>query len=150
MRAWRTCSDRLDDNCYSMLHRYFQFTLRSKLQKNPFRHHTHHTLLVPSSFSISTSLPGTSLLTIDYRMSGLWGPQSALDLYLQEEGISTLFFAGVNADQVRPLLPSPPLPTSLSSRSGSRRIRQARVPFLNLIPIIVIVIYSLLRLNSAY
>ena len=33
-------------------------------------------------------------------MSGLWGPQTALDLYLQEEGIQTLFFAGVNADQV--------------------------------------------------
>ena len=33
-------------------------------------------------------------------MSGLWGPQSALDLYLQEQGISTLLFAGVNADQV--------------------------------------------------
>ncbi|GJE86172.1 isochorismatase hydrolase [Phanerochaete sordida] len=33
------------------------------------------------------------------RMSGLWGPQSALDLYLQESGITTLFFAGVNADQ---------------------------------------------------
>lgn len=40
-------------------------------------------------------------------MSGLWGPQSALDLYLQEEGIQTLLFAGVNADQVRsqPLSP---------------------------------------------
>ncbi|TCD62209.1 hypothetical protein EIP91_007214 [Steccherinum ochraceum] len=33
------------------------------------------------------------------RMSGLWGPQSSLDLYLQEEGITTLLFAGVNADQ---------------------------------------------------
>lgn len=33
-------------------------------------------------------------------MSGLWGPQTALDLYLQQEGITTLFFAGVNADQV--------------------------------------------------
>lgn len=33
-------------------------------------------------------------------MSGLWGPQTALDLYLQEEGIETLFFSGVNADQV--------------------------------------------------
>jgi hypothetical protein len=35
------------------------------------------------------------------RMSGLWGPQTALDLYLQEQGITTLFFGGVNADQVR-------------------------------------------------
>ena len=33
-------------------------------------------------------------------MSGLWGPQSSLDLFLQEEGINTLFFSGVNADQV--------------------------------------------------
>ena len=34
-------------------------------------------------------------------MSGIWGPQTALDLYLQEQGITTLLFAGVNADQVR-------------------------------------------------
>lgn len=34
-------------------------------------------------------------------MSGLWGYQSALDLYLRENGIKTLFFAGVNTDQVR-------------------------------------------------
>lgn len=34
------------------------------------------------------------------RMSGIWGYQTALDLYLQEHGITTLFFAGVNADQV--------------------------------------------------
>ncbi|KAH9843049.1 Isochorismatase hydrolase [Rhodofomes roseus] len=33
------------------------------------------------------------------RMSGIWGSQTALDLYLQEHGITTLFFAGVNADQ---------------------------------------------------
>ncbi|KAI0322636.1 Isochorismatase hydrolase [Amylostereum chailletii] len=33
------------------------------------------------------------------RMSAIWGPQTALDLYLQENGITTLFFAGVNADQ---------------------------------------------------
>ena len=35
------------------------------------------------------------------RMSGIWGYQTALDLYLQEHGITTLLFAGVNADQVR-------------------------------------------------
>ena len=35
-----------------------------------------------------------------FRMSGLWGYQSALDLYLQENGITTLLFGGVNADQV--------------------------------------------------
>lgn len=39
-----------------------------------------------------------------YRMSGLWGYQTALDLYLQENGITTLLFAGVNADQVKRLL----------------------------------------------
>ncbi|GJJ06864.1 hypothetical protein Clacol_001060 [Clathrus columnatus] len=33
------------------------------------------------------------------RMGGLWGPGTALDLYLKEEGIKTLFFAGVNTDQ---------------------------------------------------
>ena len=40
------------------------------------------------------------------RMSGIWGGQSALDLYLQEHGITTLFFAGVNADQVSISLPN--------------------------------------------
>lgn len=33
-------------------------------------------------------------------MSGLWGYQTALDLYLEQNGIKTLIFAGVNADQV--------------------------------------------------
>jgi nicotinamidase-related amidase len=33
-------------------------------------------------------------------MSGLWGYQSALDLYLQEIGITTLLIGGVNTDQV--------------------------------------------------
>lgn len=33
-------------------------------------------------------------------MSGLWGYQTSLDLFLKENGITTLFFAGVNADQV--------------------------------------------------
>ena len=37
---------------------------------------------------------------VDGRMSAIWGPQSALDLYLQEEGITTLLMSGVNADQV--------------------------------------------------
>ena len=32
-------------------------------------------------------------------MSGLWGGQSSLDLYLEEEGLSTLLFSGVNSDQ---------------------------------------------------
>ena len=34
------------------------------------------------------------------RMSGIWGGQSELDLLLQNLGIKTAFFAGVNADQV--------------------------------------------------
>jgi len=32
-------------------------------------------------------------------MSGLWGYQTALDLFLAENGITTLLFAGVNTDQ---------------------------------------------------
>ncbi|CAL1695726.1 unnamed protein product [Somion occarium] len=42
---------------------------------------------------------GTDLWIHKNRMSGLWGPQTALDLYLQEKGITSLLFAGVNADQ---------------------------------------------------
>ncbi|KAI0655135.1 Isochorismatase hydrolase [Cubamyces menziesii] len=42
---------------------------------------------------------GTDVWIHKNRMSGLWGPQTALGLYLQEQGITTLFFAGVNADQ---------------------------------------------------
>ncbi|KAK5008025.1 hypothetical protein LTR16_010589, partial [Cryomyces antarcticus] len=33
------------------------------------------------------------------RLSGLWGAQTPLGLYLQENEITTLFFGGVNADQ---------------------------------------------------
>ncbi|THH06067.1 hypothetical protein EW146_g9727 [Bondarzewia mesenterica] len=33
------------------------------------------------------------------RMSGIWGNQTELDLYLEQNGITTLLFAGVNADQ---------------------------------------------------
>ncbi|EKM61091.1 uncharacterized protein PHACADRAFT_85115 [Phanerochaete carnosa HHB-10118-sp] len=43
---------------------------------------------------------GTDVWIHKNRMSALWGPQSALDLYLQENGITSLLFAGVNADQV--------------------------------------------------
>ncbi|KAK0208239.1 Isochorismatase hydrolase [Desarmillaria ectypa] len=42
---------------------------------------------------------GTDFWIHKNRMSGLWGYQSALDLFLAENGITTLFFAGVNADQ---------------------------------------------------
>jgi len=42
---------------------------------------------------------GTDVWIHKNRMSGLWGYQTALDLYLRENGIKTLFFAGVNADQ---------------------------------------------------
>ncbi|KAI0669840.1 Isochorismatase hydrolase [Trametes maxima] len=42
---------------------------------------------------------GTDVWIHKNRMSGIWGSQTALDLYLQEHGITTLFFAGVNADQ---------------------------------------------------
>ncbi|KAF9814916.1 hypothetical protein IEO21_04860 [Rhodonia placenta] len=42
---------------------------------------------------------GTDVWVHKNRMSGIWGYQTALDLYLEENGITTLFFAGVNADQ---------------------------------------------------
>ncbi|KAL0951235.1 hypothetical protein HGRIS_007953 [Hohenbuehelia grisea] len=42
---------------------------------------------------------GTDFWIHKNRMSGLWGYQTALDLFLKENGINTLFFAGVNADQ---------------------------------------------------
>ncbi|KAK0506199.1 Isochorismatase hydrolase [Armillaria luteobubalina] len=42
---------------------------------------------------------GTDFWIHKNRMSGLWGYQSALDLFLAENGITTLFFAGVNTDQ---------------------------------------------------
>ncbi|TDL28649.1 Isochorismatase hydrolase [Rickenella mellea] len=42
---------------------------------------------------------GTDVWIHKNRISGLWGPQSSLDLYLQEEGFTTLMFCGVNADQ---------------------------------------------------
>jgi nicotinamidase-related amidase len=44
-------------------------------------------------------------LKILIRMGGLWGPGTALQVYLQEEGIKTLFFSGVNTDQVLVLFP---------------------------------------------
>ncbi|KDR84961.1 hypothetical protein GALMADRAFT_218034 [Galerina marginata CBS 339.88] len=44
---------------------------------------------------------GTDFWIHKNRMSGLWGYQTALDLFLQENGITTLLFAGVNTDQVR-------------------------------------------------
>lgn len=42
---------------------------------------------------------GTDVWIHKNRMSGIWD-QSHLDNYLKENGIKTLFFAGVNADQV--------------------------------------------------
>ncbi|KAG2072614.1 Isochorismatase hydrolase [Suillus decipiens] len=42
---------------------------------------------------------GTDVWIHKNRMSGIWGHQTALDLYLKENGITTLFFGGVNADQ---------------------------------------------------
>ena len=33
------------------------------------------------------------------RLSGLWGAQTPLGLYLQENDITTLFIGGVNSDQ---------------------------------------------------
>ncbi|RKU41796.1 hypothetical protein DL546_001503 [Coniochaeta pulveracea] len=42
---------------------------------------------------------GTDLWFHKNRLSGLWGAQTPLGLYLQENQITTLFFGGVNADQ---------------------------------------------------
>jgi len=42
---------------------------------------------------------GTDVWIHKNRMSGIWGGQSELDLYLQNQGLETLLFAGVNADQ---------------------------------------------------
>ena len=42
---------------------------------------------------------GTDLYFNKNRLSGLWGAQTPLGLWLQENPITTLFFGGVNADQ---------------------------------------------------
>ncbi|KAH7916446.1 Isochorismatase hydrolase [Hygrophoropsis aurantiaca] len=42
---------------------------------------------------------GTDIWIHKNRMGGIWGYQSALDLYLEENGITTLLFGGVNTDQ---------------------------------------------------
>ncbi|EXJ83262.1 hypothetical protein A1O1_06881 [Capronia coronata CBS 617.96] len=42
---------------------------------------------------------GTDLWFNKNRLSGLWGPQTPLGLWLQENQVSTLFLGGVNADQ---------------------------------------------------
>ncbi|KAK3627370.1 hypothetical protein LTR56_019285 [Elasticomyces elasticus] len=42
---------------------------------------------------------GTDLYFNKNRLSGLWGSQTPLGLYLQESGTTTLFIGGVNSDQ---------------------------------------------------
>lgn len=42
---------------------------------------------------------GTDLYFHKNRLSGLWGAMTPLQLYLQENDITTLFFGGVNSDQ---------------------------------------------------
>ena len=42
---------------------------------------------------------GTDLYFNKNRLSGLWGPQTPLGIWLQENEVTTLFFGGVNADQ---------------------------------------------------
>ncbi|KAI7305044.1 Pre-mRNA-splicing factor [Hortaea werneckii] len=42
---------------------------------------------------------GTDYYFHKNRLSGLWGAQTPLGLYLQESGITTLFLGGVNSDQ---------------------------------------------------
>ena len=72
----------------------------------------------------------SNTLTKTFRMSGLWGPQSSLDLYLQEEGIKTLFMTGVNADQVS--FQTPKILKSLDKRHKAmmyRRMGPREIPF---------------------
>ena len=42
---------------------------------------------------------GTDFYFNKNRLSGLWGPQTPLGIWLQENEVTTLFFGGVNADQ---------------------------------------------------
>ncbi|KAF2103974.1 Isochorismatase hydrolase [Rhizodiscina lignyota] len=42
---------------------------------------------------------GTDFYFNKNRLSGMWGAQTPLGLFLQENGITTLFFGGVNTDQ---------------------------------------------------
>jgi nicotinamidase-related amidase len=42
---------------------------------------------------------GTDFWIHKNRMSGIWGYQTSLDLFLKENGLTTLLFAGVNTDQ---------------------------------------------------
>ena len=44
-------------------------------------------------------MAGTDFWFNKNRLSGLWGPQTPLGTWLQENEVSTLFFGGVNADQ---------------------------------------------------
>lgn len=60
---------------------------------------------------------GTDFWIHKNRMSALWGYQSALDLFLKENGLTTLFFAGVNADQVTISFSSVQLTDPLQVRS---------------------------------
>jgi nicotinamidase-related amidase len=51
-------------------------------------------------YTAGTQLPSTPDVWIHKdRMSGLWGGKTACEEFLQKEGITTLFFAGVNTDQ---------------------------------------------------
>lgn len=47
---------------------------------------------------------GTDLYFNKNRLSGLWGAQTPLGLWLQENQMTTLFFGGVNADQCMALM----------------------------------------------
>ncbi|KAF8581936.1 Isochorismatase hydrolase [Ramaria rubella] len=42
---------------------------------------------------------GTDVWIHKNRMGGLWGPGTALEVYLKAEGLKTLLFSGVNTDQ---------------------------------------------------
>lgn len=48
-----------------------------------------------------SSVPYGCNRTTNFRMGGLWGSGTSLELYLKEEGLKTLLFSGVNTDQVQ-------------------------------------------------
>ena len=54
---------------------------------------------VLNDYMVNGVAQGTDLYFNKNRLSGLWGAQTPLGLYLQENEITTLFFGGVNADQ---------------------------------------------------
>ena len=77
-------------------------TRRLGVLSSPFRMRVSHKAqictLTRVGLLVRIGPEGTDVVNAD-RLSGLWGAQTPLGLYLQENDITTLFFGGVNADQ---------------------------------------------------